>query len=91
VLGAGAYEELATALDEGARVCLGVVPATGDSAPSTKSALERALRLLDMLGFDPEEVSDQLVLTPGCGLAGAAPSYAKGALRAVRGAATELG
>ena len=48
-------------------------------------------RLLDMLGFDPEEVADQLVLTPACGLAGASPSYAEGALRAVREAAAELG
>ncbi len=91
VLGAGAYEELATALDEGARVFLGVVPSTGTSAPTTKGALERSLRLLDMLGFDPEEVSDQLVLTPACGLAGAGASYAKEALRAVRTAAAELG
>ena len=91
VLGAAAHEELATALDEGDRVFLGVVPSTGSSAPSTKGPLERTLRLLDMLGFDREEVSDQLVLTPACGLAGASPSYAKGALGAVRAAAAELG
>ena len=68
-----------------------MVPSTGSSAPTTKGALERSLRLLDMLGFDPEEVADQLVLTPACGLAGAGPSYAKEALRAVRTAAAELG
>ena len=33
VLAAGAYDELATALDEGARVLLGVVPSTGEAAP----------------------------------------------------------
>jgi methionine synthase II (cobalamin-independent) len=49
------------------------------------------LRLLDMLGFDPDEVSAQLVLTPSCGLAGAEPAYAKAALGAVREAAGELG
>ena len=91
VLSAAAYEELATALDEGARVFLGVVPSTGSSAPSMKGLLERTLRLLDMLGFGPDEVSGQLVLTPACGLAGASPSYAKGALGAVRAAAAELG
>ena len=90
VLGAAAYEGLATAIDEGARVFLGVVPSTGDSAPSTKATLERALRLLDMLGFDRQEVSDRVVLTPACGLAGASPAYAKGALGAVRAAAAEL-
>lgn len=91
VLAAGAYEELATALDEGAQVFLGVVPSTGAAGPTTKAPLERARRLLDMLGFDPEEVSGQLVLTPACGMAGADASYAKGALRALREAASELG
>lgn len=91
VLAAGAYEELAIALDEGAQVYLGVVPSTGHEAPSTKAAVERVLRLLDMLGFDPSEVAGRLVLTPACGLAGAAPSYAKSVLGAVRAAAAELG
>lgn len=91
VLAAGAYEELAVALDEGAQVHLGVVRSTGDAVPSAKVPLERVLRLMDMLGFDPEEVSGQLVFTPSCGLAGADAAYAKGALRALREAATELG
>ena len=90
-LGAGAYEELATVLDEGAQLYLGVVPSTGQTAPSTTSPLERVLRFLDMLGFDPESVAGRLVLTPACGLAAATPSYARGALRAVQEAATELG
>jgi methionine synthase II (cobalamin-independent) len=90
-LAAGAYEELSTALDEGAQVHLGVVPSTGSVVPTTKGPLERVLRLLDMLGFDPDEVSGQLVLTPACGLAGATAAYAKGALGAVRAAAAELG
>ena len=91
VLAASAYEELAVALDEGTRVHLGVVPATGQSPPSSRAALERVLRLLDMLGFGPDEVADELVLTPACGLAGADPAYARSALRAVREAAAELG
>ncbi len=91
VLSAGSYEELATALDEGARVFLGVVASAGEHGPTTKAPLERALRFLDMLGFDPEEVSDQLVLTPSCGLSGASAAYARAALVAVRTAAAELG
>jgi methionine synthase II (cobalamin-independent) len=91
VLAAGAYEELAVALDEGAQVSLGVVPSTGSAAPATRPVVERVLRLLDMLGFDPEEVSGQLVLTPSCGLAGATPAYATAALRTLREAAAELG
>ncbi len=91
VLSAGAYEDLAVALDEGTHVHLGVVPSTGQSAPSSRAALERVLRLLDMLGFGPDDVADELVLTPACGLAGAEPAYARSALRAVREAAAELG
>ena len=90
-LAAGGYEELAIAVDEGAQVFLGVVPSTGEAAPSAKAPLERVLRLLDMLGFDPEEVAGQLVFTPSCGLAGARPAYARGVLRALREAAAELG
>jgi methionine synthase II (cobalamin-independent) len=88
---AGGYEQLAVALDEGAQVHLGVTPSTGDTLPSAKAPLERVLRLLDMLGFGPDEVSAQLVLTPSCGLAAAEPAYAKAALGAVREAAGELG
>ena len=78
-------------LDQGARLHLGVVPSTGGSAPATRPVVERVRRLLDMLGYDAAEVADQLVLTPACGMAGAAPAYARGALRAVREAAADLG
>lgn len=91
VLPASAYDALATAIDQGARIYLGVVPATGESPPSTRAVVERVRRLLDMLGYDAGEVADQLVLTPACGLAGATPAYARGALRAVREAAADLG
>ncbi|MGN6252135.1 MAG: methionine synthase [Marmoricola sp.] len=103
VLGPAAYEPLGQALDAGERVFLGVVPsvdaprATAEQesrvetrpgvALGMRRARERVLRLLDMLGFDPEEVADQLVLTPTCGLAGASPAYAREALAVVREAA----
>jgi methionine synthase II (cobalamin-independent) len=91
VLAAAAYDELGTVLDQGGEAWLGVVPSSGSAVPTTRSVLDRTLRLLDMLGFDPEEVSDQLVLTPACGLAGADASYAREALRVVHEAAAELG
>jgi methionine synthase II (cobalamin-independent) len=90
VLGAASYDDLATVLDEGGQAWLGVVPTSSEHAPTTNAALDRTRRLLDMLGYDPEEVSDRLVLTPACGLAGATPDYALAALRAVREAAVEL-
>ncbi|MBV9831845.1 MAG: methionine synthase [Marmoricola sp.] len=90
VLAAGAYDELATVLDQGGQAWLGVVPTTGSHPPTTRAALDRARRLLDMLGYDPGEVADQVVLTPACGLAGATPAYARQALTSVREAAAEL-
>jgi len=90
-LGAVAYDELGTALDEGDRLFLGVVPSTEPPrSPSEVQVVERVLRLLDMLGFDPDEVADQLVLTPACGLAGATPAYAREALALVRASASRL-
>lgn len=90
-LAAAAYDDLGTALDAGERVLLGVVPATDPArVPKDKQVVERVLRLLDMLGFDPDEVTGQLVLTPACGLAGATPSYAREALSLVRDSASRL-
>ena len=91
ILGAAAYDDLGAALDAGDRVLLGVVPATDPPrVPSETQVVERVLRLLDMLGFDPDEVSGRLVLTPACGLAGATPSYAREALALVRASASRL-
>ncbi len=91
VLAASGYDDLATVLDEGGQVFLGVASSTGDTAPSATSVIERVQRLLDMLGLDSGEVSGQLVLTPACGLAGATPSYAAQVLRSLQEAAGELG
>jgi methionine synthase II (cobalamin-independent) len=56
-----------------------------------RSVVDRVLRFLDMLGLDPDEVGDQLVLTPACGLAGASASYAREALALLRAGASLLG
>ncbi|WP_246004943.1 methionine synthase [Nocardioides marmorisolisilvae] len=92
VLAAEDYDALGTAFDEEARIYLGVIPATDPArVPTDQQVVERVLRLLDMLGFDPEEVSDRIVLTPSCGLAGASPGYARRALSLVRESALRLG
>ena len=90
-LPASAYDALAGVLDDGATVLLGVVPATGTTAPSTRAVVDRTQRLLDMLGLDVVEVADQLVLTPTCGLAGTTPARARAVLRTLHEAARELG
>ena len=91
VLGAAAYDELGAALDAGERILLGVVPATDPAGETTqRQIVERVLRLLDMLGLDPDQVAGQLVLTPACGLAGATPAYARAALSLLRDSAARL-
>jgi hypothetical protein len=91
VLGAEDLDVFAEALDAGERVALGVVPSVDpESAPSEKAVTERVLRVLDVLGLDPDGVSDLLVLTPACGLAGASPDWARRATDLCRAAARNL-
>jgi len=91
MLAAEDYDALGTAFDEGARMFLGVVPSLDpERVPTDSQVFERVLRLLDMLGFDPDEVADQIVLTPSCGLAGASAAYARTALSLVRNSAARF-
>jgi methionine synthase II (cobalamin-independent) len=78
VLGAADLDVLAEALEAGEWVALGVVPATDpDPEPVEKALTERVLRLLDVVGLDPDIVGEQLVVTPACGMAGASPAWAR--------------
>ena len=87
-LAAGAYDGLAGALDAGDRVLLGVVPALQPATPATdRGVSEQVQRWLDMLGLEP---SDNLLLTPACGLAGASPAWARQALESAAKAARNL-
>lgn len=104
VLSAADHDALATALEGGVRVGLGVLasadppgwtpvadPATSGSADARATeATEAVLRWLDMLGLDPAEVGEQLVVTTACGLAGASPGWARAALTASRRVAANL-
>jgi len=84
-LSARDLDELAGALESGETVALGVVPSTDPTTPPTEATVSEAvLRWTDMLGLDPGELGDRLVLTPACGLAGASPAWARTALELVR-------
>lgn len=90
VLPTSAYDDLAGLLEQGRPVHLGVVPSSAPStALSDHAVTERVLRLLDLLGLDPEGASS-LVLTPSCGLAGADPAWARRALALCRTVAGNL-
>ena len=89
VLGAGEYDALGGLLDDGGRLFIGVVPSVGPGT-TTSDVLNKVRRFLDMLGLDPAEVTDQLVITPTCGLAGATTTYSRAALRQARESGDEL-
>ena len=90
VLPLSAYDELAGLLEQGRPVHLGVVPRTAPDSPvSDTRVTERVLRLLEMLGLDPESATG-LVVTPSCGLAGADDRWARGSLELCRTVAANL-
>lgn len=91
MLAAADHDPLAEALEAGDTVALGVLPGTDPvRIPTDTQLTESVLRWLDMLGLDPGEVGERLVLTPACGLAGATPSYARAALELLRTSARHL-
>jgi len=85
VLDAEGVDQLAQALDDEVTVGLGLSDAASD-----KVVVERFERWLDLVGLDPAEVSDRLVISPACGLAGAEPTAAARTLRVLRQAASAL-
>lgn len=91
MLDASDVDLFAEALEAGETVALGVVPSLEPvHHPTAAEVTEQVLRWLDMTGLDPEGVSDRLVLTPACGLAGASPVWARQALALCQEAATNL-
>jgi methionine synthase II (cobalamin-independent) len=89
LLTAAAIDRSAEALEAG--VVLGLGQDGAGRAGADGQIAESVLRWLDMLGLDPTEVGERLVLTPDCGLAGASPDGAKRALGNLREAARHLG
>jgi methionine synthase II (cobalamin-independent) len=91
VLTADDVDALAEALEAGETVALGVVPNVEPATPvDAKTLTERVVRWLDLTGLDPDGVSDRLVITPSCGLAGATPAWARRATELSAEIAREL-
>ncbi|MFF4624476.1 methionine synthase [Nonomuraea jabiensis] len=78
------------AVEAGLRLLLGVVPGRDTRLPDVGVVAKPALDLWRRLGFAPDRLAGQVVLTPACGLAGASPAYARAALAACRKAAQVL-
>lgn len=85
-LGPADHDLLATALEAGESVVLGVLPISTTLDEAT--AVERVHRWLDGLGIAP---GPGLVIGPACGLAGADPAWARQALALARTVARGLG
>lgn len=86
-------EPLGEAVEAGLLLLAGVVPAVGAdaAAPSeVRTTVEPVRRLWQRLGLAQERLAGQVVVTPTCGLAGAAPAYARAALTRARDAARAL-
>jgi methionine synthase II (cobalamin-independent) len=78
------------AVEDGIGLLLGVVPGTDAELPALAQTLRPVRGLWRRLGFRPERLPEQVVLTPSCGLAGASPGYARAALARCREAARML-
>jgi methionine synthase II (cobalamin-independent) len=78
-------DDLADAFETGVDLWPGAVPAAQPVDPASERLLvDTVQRFFDALGHDVAQVSDRLVVTPACGLAGASPDWAREALRLTR-------
>ena len=84
LLDAEGIDALANHLDQQGTVVLGllnsVAPESWSADGSDRAATDAALRWLDMVGFDPIEVSDRLGISASCGFAGATQPWARNTL-----------
>ncbi|MFB4277285.1 MULTISPECIES: methionine synthase [unclassified Nonomuraea] len=83
-------DALGELFEAGMALFLGVVPGRDVRLAGPGVVAKPAVELWRRLGFEPDRLATQVVLTPACGLAGASPAYARAALAACRKAAQVL-
>ncbi|WP_204041596.1 methionine synthase [Acrocarpospora phusangensis] len=83
-------DRIGETVEAGIALLLGVLPGVDSRLPEPAAVAHPARELWRRLGFRPEELARQVLLTPSCGLAGASPAYAKAALVRCREAARVL-
>jgi hypothetical protein len=84
-------DELGQAIESGIALFLGLVPSMDvDPVPRLDDIVAPARRLWSRLGFAPENLTRDVVVTPTCGLAGSAPTWPRIAYRLCREAAIVL-
>jgi methionine synthase II (cobalamin-independent) len=84
-------DDLGSAVEQGVRLLLGLVPGTDADLSDLAGRMRPATELWRRLGFPAERLAQTVVVTPACGLAGASPSYARDALAACVEIARRLG
>ncbi|TDD03500.1 methionine synthase [Nonomuraea diastatica] len=83
-------DALGELFEAGMALFMGVVPGRETRLPDPGVVAQPAVELWRRLGFAPDRLAAQIVLTPACGLAGATPRYARAALAACAKAAQVL-
>ncbi|GAA1923959.1 methionine synthase [Nocardioides lentus] len=89
LLTAADHDQLAESLEAGGTVGLGLV-AHGAPVPTDTTLVERVERWCDLVGLDLEAHAGGIVLTPACGLAGAAAGAARRTCTTLASAARAL-
>jgi hypothetical protein len=82
-------EHWAAAFESGVDLWPGVIPTSGDLAPSD-DVRRHVDRWFNGLGFDDAAYGERTVITPTCGLAGATPEQARAALTLAQQAAATV-
>jgi methionine synthase II (cobalamin-independent) len=89
--GTAILDEIGAAIEAGTTLYAGIVPGVDPSAasapPKVRAVAEPAEQLFSRLGFPKSLLSERVIPTPTCGLAGASPQWARQALRSVAGVA----
>jgi methionine synthase II (cobalamin-independent) len=82
----GDYDTFAETVEGGSGLLIGALPftAVAGSAPSPERIADSVREVWQRIGLPPADCAPQVVITPACGLAGAAPAQARDALRRCR-------
>ncbi|MFE9248379.1 methionine synthase [Streptomyces sp. NPDC007088] len=83
-------EVLGEAVESGTRLFTGVVPGTDSPLSDPAGSVMGVRALWRRLGLSPAILSQAVVVTPSCGLAGASPAYARAAMAHCARAARSL-
>jgi methionine synthase II (cobalamin-independent) len=84
-------DAIGQALEEGAGLLIGLVPGVDADLSDLVSRMEPVREMWRRLGLPAEMLPVAVVVTPGCGLAGASPAYARRALASCVEIARRLG